>query len=123
MRYHNSFDPTMSLVSFILLCTLVLLLLALFLLVKAGSVIMRAWLHHPEQKALWITTSLFLILVLLVVITNGLPVVLVFMLLSGLALLLTAWIINTFFDERCQKPPEPLINEVLQQPWWDTQAA
>lgn len=117
--FYDSSDAQTELMFRLIELLVLLLVIVLYFTVRAVNLVVRVFRKHPYNKPLLITLICFGIAIILTIFTSGYPVFLALTLLCALALPIVAWIVETYFDPLLQKPPEPLIDEVLFQPWWD----
>ncbi len=97
----------------------VMLILLIYLTVKAINLIVRAFCKRPKHKALWTALISVAVSLLLTLLTRGNVIAVMLTCISVLALLLTAYIIDVYYDNLFQKPPESLVSSVLHNSWWD----
>ncbi len=117
--FYDSSDAQTELMFRLIELLVLLLVIVLYFTVRAVNLVVRVFRKHPYNKPLLITLICFGVAIILTIFTSGYPVFLALTLLCALALPSVAWIVETYFDPLLQKPPEPLIDEVLFQPWWD----
>ena len=106
------------------------LVLAIYLLVKLLNLLCRVFSKHPKNKALWIAVGCLLTTTtvgLLFQDTTATPVMLTLAGISFIGLIVTARIVELYYDDRFQQEGTLLTN-VLRKPWWQgnsqlTQAA
>jgi hypothetical protein len=114
-RYSDS-DMGAGSVAFLVV---VLLILLIYLTVKAINLIVRAFCKRPKHKALWTALISVAVSMLLTLLTHGNAITVMLTCISVLVLLLTTYIIDVYYDNLFQKPPETLVNTVLHNSWWD----
>src|SRR5260370_26108385 len=109
-----------SLTVLVLEITFFLLLVGLFLLVRALHLIIMTFVKYPRNKALWFAFGGVCIGVLVAGIGYAwvLPMTLQLMFdeLLGLSLIIlftTAWVVNTYYNQWCLPPGEPILTQVL----------
>ncbi len=117
--FYDSSDAQTELMFRLIELLVLLLVIVLYFTVRAVNLVVRVFRKHPYNKPLLITLICFGVAIILTIFTSGYPVFLALTLLCALALPSVAWIVETYIDPLLQKPPEPLIDEVLFQPWWD----
>lgn len=107
----------------VVLIAIVLLVLALYLTIKAINLVVRVLGKYPDNKALWIALGCVGCFGLLAAITQGEPVALTLCGLSVVALLIIARIVEVYYDNTFQRERGPLVAEVLRRSWWEGAAA
>lgn len=117
----------MGAASGVLLIALGLLVLAIWVTVKAINLLVRVYSRYPHNRALHVALGsclgLWALTLFSAVVTSDAPIIGVFLtgaMLSTLALLLTAWVVEVYYDERFRRErPQGLpIMEILKEPWW-----
>src|SRR2546421_455581 len=96
MRQSSSFDLAVQIGLMLLGFFLVLLIISVFLLVKAVNGVVRVLIKHPDFKALWWALASLLVTSILALVTNGHPVALFLVVLSAIGVLLLAWIAQMY---------------------------
>jgi hypothetical protein len=95
----------------------VLLIVLLYVLVKACNLIIRTIAKYPTNRVLWVSLILFLVCAVLTVITKGNTLCAVLTALSFLLLWAIAYIMELYYNDLFQEQT-PLVQSVLRKPWW-----
>src|SRR5690348_12137284 len=117
-RFYAGGEIADSVVAALLYIMVIVLLVGAYLLIQAICLIVGAFLNRPKSKALWIALANLLLWSCLSLLTQGQALMVFLASISATGLLLTAWIVEQLADERVQQPPEPLVEQVLTNPWW-----
>jgi magnesium-transporting ATPase (P-type) len=117
-RHHYSDDLGSAAGAGVAVIGLVILLMLLYLLVKACNLIIRTIATYPKNKPLWISLIVFVVCALLAVITKENPVCIALAVCSFLGLVATARIVELYYADLFQEDA-PVVEKVLRKPWWE----
>jgi hypothetical protein len=95
----------------------VILIIIIYLLVKAVNLIVRVLVTYPKNKAVWIALGIFLVSILLTVLTKADPRSVILAVVSFLGLVFTARIVELYYSTTFQEQ-STLVESVLRKPWW-----
>lgn len=95
----------------------VIVIITIFLLVKAVNLLIRVFTAYPKNKVLWIALGICVVCSVLAILTKGYPVFVILAVFSFLCQLVIARIVELYYSETFQEKT-PLIESVLHRPWW-----
>ena len=98
----------------------VVIVLAIYLLVKITNLLFRVFTKHPKNKALWIGVGCIAATTTICLIAQDSTISPTMGVLAGisfLGLLATARIVELYYDDKFQQEGT-LMNNVLRKSWW-----
>lgn len=115
-----------SFVGLAILLAIVATAIVVWLVVKAVALVVRVVVAHPDNRALRVAGGVFVGTILLAgLLGEHAPVLIGLVVISAIALVLTAKAVELYYDERLQPEVtrEYVLDQVLHQPWWSSEAA
>lgn len=115
-----------SFVGLAILLAIVAMVIGIWLVVKSVELVVRVGIAHPDSRALRIAGGGCLAMIVAAAGVGGrYPVVVVLAACSVLLLVATAKAVELYYDERLQPEVtrEYVLDQVLHQPWWASEAA
>ena len=97
-----------------------ILVIAIYLVIKAIDLIVRVFAKYPKNKALWIAFGIFVLCCFLAGSMKGNAAFLILTGMSFLILVLTARIVELYYSDIFQEQTT-VVESVLRKPWFGTQ--
>lgn len=97
---------------------IVILVLALYLIVKAINLVMRVFTAHSSNKLLWGLLAAVIFFGLVSLGTRGEPIAIALTIVSALTLLVTCRILELYYAKSLQQQGT-LVENVLRRKWWE----
>ncbi len=96
----------------------VVLIILVYLAVKAINLVCRVLAAHPSNKLVWVLLAAVFLFGVIAIATRGEPIALILTLVSMIALLLTCRILDLYYANSLQKQGT-LVENVLRRKWWE----
>lgn len=115
-----------SFVGLTILLAIVAVAVIVWLVVKAAALVVRVGVAHPDNLALRIAGGVCIGTILLAgLFGERVPMLVGLAVMSIIALVVTAKAVELYYDERLQPEVtrEYVLDQVLHQPWWASEAA
>lgn len=124
--YGGAGDIAGNIIIMVGIIIIVVLIIGIWLLVKAANCIVRAFALHPKSKALWLALIIFCLSVGFMVYVSltqtdqtWYAIAETALGLSFLGLVITSRCVELANSETFERERGPLVQEVLHRPWWN----
>src|SRR2546421_8341990 len=122
MHYRSSTDYLAdSLMGLILSVMVVIIILEIYLAIKALNLIVRTFTRYPKNKALWIALVPAILFTFLALLDQKEPRLTALASTSILALLITCKSVEIYYTEVFlrEQNVKTFMHDVLHEPWWE----